>query len=316
MALLNNRRIIQDSGLPYLRHVYKVISHATVRSGLMVVLLFQGKGILMSTRESGHENTSADSSSDNFHIVVLTAAQDPEQLADRLMDLPGMDRATAKLQSRLMPGIIPYAYEEQCAIAVAASISELGSRACAVAAANIPDLIHAHQTHHVKIHDSSLEAIDTSDQSQMCQWDQISVISVGVLSSNSPSRFRAAPTIANGSSHKIWNEGARVGGKQRPEALLVLSDGQTAISMASDEMNYEDLGDRITTASAANFRLLLQEIVAHANSAWLTPSTLAFLEQASALRTNFRSHDEFRRYTEFQTVARFCMNAERLDDQG
>ena len=278
------------------------------------MLLFEEKGILMSAEESGTENTATHNASGNFHVVVLTAVPDPEQLADRLMVLPGMDRATAKMQSRLMPGIIPYAYEQQVAMGMASDIKELGANAFAVAATDLPNLIHAHQTHHVKIHSAALEAIDTSDKSQMCRWDQISVISVGVLASDSPSRFRAAPTIANGSSHKIWNEGKKIGGKPRPEALLILSDGQPAISMASDEMNYEDLGDRITTASAANFRLLLQQIVTHATSAWLTPSTLAFLEQASAVRMDFRSRDDFRRYTEFQAVARSCIASERFED--
>ena len=84
--------------------------------------------------------------------------------------------------------------------------------------------------------------------------------------------------------------------------FLVLSDGQSAPNMASDEMNYECLGGRLATTSTANFRLLMQDLVNAATEAWVTPSTLAFLEHIPVPQSEFRSHEDFRRYTEFQTL--------------
>ena len=241
-------------------------------------------------------------SESDYRVVIFSEATDPETLEHALMCLPAMDRATAKLQSRLMPGIIPYSYTHGAATNAVATISQLGLKAQAISASAIPDLLHARQSHHVRVTDKSLEIIDTSDRLHSCAWDQIAVISVGVVPTTSPSRYRSASALSNGSSHRTWNEGIKVAGKHRPEAFLVLAGGQPGLLLASDEMNYESLGEKLTTASTANFKLLLEEIINNATQAWVTPLTTAFMHHLPTVRTEFRSHDEFRRYTEFQTL--------------
>ena len=238
----------------------------------------------------------------DFRIVVFSVPDDPEPLAQALMALPHMDMATAKLQTHLLPGIIPHSYNQAVAVSVAEEIERCGGKATAVSAGDVPDLTHAHPTHHVRPTDQSLEAMDTSDKLQSCPWSAISVISVGVLPSSAPSRFRSPSALSSGSSHRSWNEGVKIASKRRPEAFIVLSDGQPALNMASDEMNYEYLGGRLSTSSSANFKLLIQDVVSRAKGAWITPSTLAFLEHTPLPRSEFRSHEDFRRYTEFQTL--------------
>ena len=94
----------------------------------------------------------------------------------------------------------------------------------------------------------------------------------------------------------------KIAAKRRPEAYIVLSDGQPTLNMASDEMNFEYLGDRLAQNSSANFMLLIRDLVCRATNALITPATVAFLEHTPVPRSEFRSHEEFRRYTEFQTV--------------
>ena len=243
----------------------------------------------------------ADIGSAGFRVVVYGVPDELELLERALMSLPDMDRATAKLQTHLLPGILPHAYEQPVAITVAEAITRLGVTAMAVSASEVPDVSHVHPTHHVRMTEETLEAFDTSDNVYSCPWSAVSVISVGVLPSSAPSRFRSASTLSNGSSHRSWNSGIRVAAKHRPEAYIVLSDGQPALSLASDEMNYEYLGDRLVSTSSTNFRVLIQDLVHRATAAWITPSTLAFLEHTPLPRSEFRSHEEFRRYTEFQT---------------
>ena len=255
---------------------------------------------------SGNIVKSADKHSDavavDFRIVVFSVPEDPGPLAQALMALPHMDMPTAKLQTHLLPGIIPHSYSQGVAVGVAEEIERCGGKATAVSADDVPDLTHAHPTHHVRPTDQSLEAINTSDKLQSCPWSAISVISVGVLPSSAPSRFRSPSALSSGSSHRSWNEGVKIASKRRPEAFIVLSDGQPALNMASDEMNYEYLGGRLSTSSSANFKLLIQDVVSRAKGDWITPSTLAFLEHTPLPRSEFRSHEDFRRYTEFQTL--------------
>ena len=242
------------------------------------------------------------SKSAEFRIVVFDVPDDLESLELAMMQLPEMDRATARFQSHMLPGIITYSYDENTAIAFVNSIGGLGVKAAVVPACEVPDLMHAHSTHHIRLTADFLEAMDSSDKMQSYDLSKISVISVGILPSTAPSRFRSPSALASGSTHRTWNEGIKIPAKRRPEAFVVLSDGQSALNMASDELNYECLGERLATTSSANFKLLMQDLVNAATEAWVTPSTLAFLEHTPVPQSEFRSHEDFRRYTEFQTL--------------
>lgn len=250
--------------------------------------------------DSTSRNIQAEST--GFRIAVFTLPGDLESLEKALMNLPNMDRATARLQTRLLPGIVQGTYAQDAALSTVKEIESIAGTAIVVPAESVPDLNHVHSTHHVNITDISLEAIDTSDRLQSSAWNAVSVISVGVLPSSAPSRSRSASALSSGSSHRSWNSGVKIAAKRRPEAYIVLSDGQTTLNMASDEMNYEYLGERLAQNSNANFMLLIRDLVRHAPNASITPSTLAFLEHTPVPRSEFRSHEEFRRYTEFQTL--------------
>ncbi len=256
----------------------------------------------MSANTSDSSNNDMPPESSDFRIAVFSVPDDLESLEKALMDLPNMDRATARLQTRLLPGIVQGKYAQDTAIATVKEIENIAGTASVVPANSVPDLNHVHATHHVNLTDMALEAMDTSDRLQSCAWNTVSVISVGVLPSSAPSRSRSASTLSNGSSHRSWNSGVKIAAKPRPEAYVVLSDGQVTLNMASDEMNFEYLGDRLAKNSSANFMLLIRDLVHRATNALITPATVAFLEHTPVPRSEFRSHEEFRRYTEFQTL--------------
>ncbi len=256
----------------------------------------------MSANTSDSSDTHISAEASGFRIAVFTVPDDLESLEKALMNLPGMDRATARLQTRLMPGIVHGTYAKEAAIATLHEIEKIAGTASVVPAEIIPDLSHAHATHHVNITETALQAVDASDRLQSCDWNAISVISVGVLPSSAPSRSHSAPAFSSGSSHRSWNSGVKLAAKRRPEAYIVLSDGQPTLNMASDEMNFEYLGDRLAQNSSANFMLLIRDLVRRATKALITPATVAFLEHMPVPRSEFRSQVEFRRYTEFQTV--------------
>lgn len=237
-----------------------------------------------------------------FRIAVFSVPDDLESLEKVLMDLPNMDRATARLQTRLLPGIVQGTYAQDVAVSTVKEIEHIAGTASVVPSNSVPDLNHVHATHHVNLTDIALETIDPSDRLQSWAWNTVSVISVGVLPSSAPSRSRSAPTLSSGSSHRSWNSGVKIAAKPRPEAYVVLSDGQATLNMASDEMNFEYLGDRLAKNSSANFMLLIRDLVRRATNASITPATIAFLEHTHLPRSDFRSHEEFRRYTEFQTL--------------
>ena len=238
----------------------------------------------------------------SHRVVVFGVPDEPEALEHLLAALPDMDRVTARQQARLLPGIIPQSLPQHTAAMVAAEIRRLGLNAAAVPSCEVPDFSHARQTHHVRISDGAFDAMDTSDKPQSSPWNTVSVISVGVVPSTAAPGYRSSPGFSSGSSHRLWHDGVRMAAKHRPEAFLVLNDGQSVLNIASDEMNYEYLEGRLNTSSSANFRLLIRDLVAHAAKAWITPSTRAFLDRSPVPHYEFRSREDFRRYTEFQTL--------------
>ena len=151
----------------------------------------------MSANPSDSTTQNIPSGLDDYRIAVFSVPDDLEALEKALMSLPNLDRATARLQTRLLPGIVQGSYAQDAALATVKEIENIDATASVVPADSVPDLNHVHSTHHVSITDTALQAIDTSDRLQSCDWNMISVISVGVLPSSAPSRSRSASSLSS-----------------------------------------------------------------------------------------------------------------------
>ena len=238
----------------------------------------------------------------SHRVVVFGVHDDPESLEQVLTSIPDMDRTSARKLVRSLPGIIPRLLPRNAAAAVADEIRRLGLNAAAIPSCEVPDLSHAEHTHHLRITDDLLEVIDVTDAQQSWPWNAVSVLSVGVVPSNAPAHHRPTSSLSQGSSHRSWNDGVTLPAKNRAEAFVVLSVDHPALTFASDAMNYECLGDRMTGSSSANFRQLIKGLMTRSPNAWVTPSTRAFLDRSPIRHYEFRTRDEFSRYTEFQTL--------------
>lgn len=252
------------------------------------------------------ENTTASNGATlvpiEYRIAAFSVPGDMESLEEILTELPEMDRLTALQTARSLPGIIPGCCSRETAEGAVERLAEAGLKAIAVPASEIPDLLHVQRPHRILITDEALETTDLRGRTQAWSWRDLAVISVGVVPSTAPSGFRSIPLVASGSSHRSWNSSIKVNPRHRAEVWIVLRNGQPAICIASDEVNYEYLGDRIAPSSAANFRMLVEDLIQHSAMAWLTPSTIAFREHRPASHFDFRTCDDFRRYIELQFV--------------
>ena len=235
-------------------------------------------------------------------VVVFDVHEDSEALERILTSMSGMDRTSARKLLHSLPGIIPRPMSRHAAAVVANSIRRLGLNAAAIPANEIPDLSHAERTHHLHIVDDLLKVIDIDNTEHSWPWNAFSVLSVGVVPSSAPARHRPASTLSQGSSHRSWNDGVTLSAGNRAEAFVVLAADQPVFTFASDEMNYECLGSRMTGSSKSNFRQLIKDLMSRSPNAWVTPSTRAFLDRSPVRHYEFRTRDEFRRYTEFQTL--------------
>jgi hypothetical protein len=255
---------------------------------------------------SFNENTTASGGTTlvplEYRIAAFSVPGDMESLEQILTELPDMDRLTAAQTARSLPGIIPGCCSRELAEGIVERLAEAGLKAIAVPASQIPDLRHVQRPHRINVTDEAIETTDSRGRTQAWSWQDVAVLSVGVVPSTAPSGFRSMPLVASGSSHRSWNSSIKVNPRHRPEVWIVLRNAQHAICIASDEVSYEYLGDRIELSSAANFRLLVEDLIDHAKTAWLTPSTIAFSEHHPSSHFDFRTCDDFRRYIELQFV--------------
>lgn len=238
----------------------------------------------------------------DHRVVVFGIPDDPEQLRDLIAELAEVDRVTAGQLVRNLPGVLPQILTRNAAAGLATEIRRLGLTATSIPMADAPDLSHARSTHHVRLSEQGFEVADAEDGAKSWPWSSVSLLSVGIVPSTAPPHSHPAPTLASGSSHRLWNEGIRVPARARPEALVVLNEDEHVYRIASDAMNYEYLAQRLSTSSSINFRQLVGDLVNYATDAWVTPSTHAFLDRSPMSHYEFRSRDDFRRYTEFQTL--------------
>lgn len=255
---------------------------------------------IQAAETGGH---AAESSASDHQIVVFAVPDDLESFVEVLLGLPEMDRPTARQIMMSLPGLIPGRLARSEAAEIATQIRDLGVDATAIPESDVPDISHALAVHHINVTKSKLEAIDFRAASKSWDGQKIDVLSVGVVPSSAPSRQRAAPAAAMGSSHRSWNDGSHLTAPKRPEAYVIFADGQ-ALKMASDEMNYEYLDNRLCGSSTANFTALIRDLHELAPDAWVTPSTRSFLDHAPQRHFEFRSHDDFQRYTQFHTLLR------------
>jgi len=238
---------------------------------------------------------------DDHQVVVFAVPDDVESLESVLVKLPHMDAPTVHQIVHTLPGIVPGRLTRSKAAAAATQIRELGVHATAIPGSDIPVVSHAVPVHHVRVSQSALEVIDFRDQSRSWSADDIDVLSVGLIPSSATAHHRPPPAAAMGSSHRVWNEGAHIKAKKRPAALIVLHDG-TVLSLSSDAMNYEYLEDRLGTSSSVNFATMIRDLRQLAAGAWVTPSTRSFLDHAPRQHFEFRTEEDFQRYTQFQTL--------------
>jgi hypothetical protein len=74
-----------------------------------------------------------------------------------------------------------------------------------------------------------------------------------------------------------------------PSAWFVCKNPDRELRIDHKRMNYEYLGKRKTFSATANFRLFLDDVIARARQAYLTPSTRDYLEHGSVSDYSFDS---------------------------
>ncbi len=230
-------------------------------------------------------------------LVIYNVPDDPFALRNILVERLGIHPAEAQRLARSAPGMLPEPLDAEVAAGIVQSVKALGVAAAALPDENIPKLDHSELVHHARCLATGLEIVGLRGESEcVIPWNDLRLISVGQAPVEGAMHFHAEPTaVVTAAPHP--HHPTTVARQTAIEAWFVRDNPWTAFRMDHSLMNYEYLGERKTGSAASNFRLFLEDVVARAQHAYLTPATRACLEHGLLRHYEFDSREELRHYT-------------------
>lgn len=255
-------------------------------------------------------STASSAESSRRALVVYDAVRDPHVLAELLVDVLGLMPTDALIHARHAPGVLPDRIEPALADQLIERLKANGVGAAAVDPTELIDFHHPHVVHHVHLLKEGIEILtERGTADGLVPWDRIAVISAGQVPLESAQRYDWNDEHLFATARRSHHEPHRA--KLPPVMELWLIDGNDPRPFRIDQtrMNYETLGAGKVDSAAENFGVLLRRIVERAAQAYVTPSTRAYLDRASALKYTFTSTEELQHVTQWQALL-----AKRADD--
>jgi hypothetical protein len=239
----------------------------------------------------------------DYRVVVYAPVDDREAFTEILVQVGKIHIDDAVIAARWAPGILPARLSKDVAEAVAERVEHQGIRAGAIAEGEIPNLSDTETLHYLRCPPEGLEVVGLHGETRrVVPWPDVSLISLGALRKDRDPRLLPDPPVFDreaAARREARSDFAPPGGTQ---LWLVCERPTSTYRIRHNQMNYAYLGQRMTTSTAANFGLLVEDLAKYATAAYLTPATRAFLRNELARHFEFQSEDELRDYTAFHLV--------------
>jgi hypothetical protein len=225
-----------------------------------------------------------------FRVVVYAAPDDLHELAEILGRELGSHSTDALVQARTVPGALGDELSRETAERLAAEISQIGVRAEAVPAGDVPEFNTVTVVHHARCLDSGLEVLGLNAREQMLvPWNDVDLISVGQVPQETARHYVTGEMATISAARRTTPGPKDILMTPGPSAWFVCKNPDRQLRIDHKRMNYEYLGKRKTFSATANFRLFLDDVIAKARQAYLTPSTRDYLEHGSVTDYSFAS---------------------------
>ena len=206
-----------------------------------------------------------------------------------------MNAVDAKIRWHQVPAVWPEEYTEEVAVAARDQLRSVGVSVCAVPASSAENL-HAQTVHHVRCTDEGFVVLSlTGEAGAPLSWETLKLISVAdvdglqhrTTGAFSTDYLQTHPHITPSDANKRTEHGL--------ELNLIFSDPQACYRIDAGLMNYEYLGDKLSSSTTENFKQLLVDLVRHAPAAAQTPLTEQFatgrLHERDRLKSSQVHHD-------------------------
>jgi hypothetical protein len=229
-----------------------------------------------------------------YRVIVYAAPDEAEELGDVLESVLGLHATDALIVARTAPGPLGDELTRDVADRLASEISQIGVRADVMPASEVPEFRNIVVVHHARCLDGGLDVLGlNAEEKMLIAWSDIDLISVGQVPQETSRHYpmremvTAARRTSPGPTDMLLTPG--------PCAWFVCRNPTSELRVDHKRMNYEYLGQRKTFSATANFRLFLDDVIARARAAYLTPSTRDYLEHGSVTDYSFGSPDALKR---------------------
>lgn len=237
------------------------------------------------------------------HYALIVATLDNKvQARQILVDQLGYHHIDLERTVRHLPGILARNLTEVQASALHDGLEQAGCRCVVTLMDSLPDVEHVAASHHVRCLESGLEVLDLAGEKvEVIPWSSFYFISIG----NIPHSMNAQP------KSEISLESFQVTGvhdaliKSVPKAnqlWLAARLPDRCFRFDEHEMNYEYLGDRMTSSGTRNFQLFAEDLIRYAPHLVRSKSAADFFRSHSILKSNFASADDYRHQVQAEIV--------------
>ena len=226
-----------------------------------------------------------------YRLVLFEPPEDPQAVRDLLCEVTGIHPTDAMQWVARAPGVWPRPLVEAQARRLLDGLYDLGVPAEAWRADRLPNLSPPRTIHEAACLPAGFRVTGLrGEPTHYSPWDRIELVAAGrvevadeVREVVPPAWVQAAATGLNALLRRPQAIARRRRAMRVPrdpvgEAIIVRRDPRIAFRIVATQMNYSYLGDRLRPAAAENFPLLLADLCAAAEAAYIPPSTRALLD--------------------------------------
>jgi hypothetical protein len=201
------------------------------------------------------------------------------------------------------PGVWPRPLEEETVRKLLDGLYEFGVAAEAWRSDQFPELSPARTVHRAACLDEGLriEGI-RGEPTHWVPWDRVEMICAGKVNLDDEFRDVKSPrwpsTVVAGIRALALRKprpldrhsrASRIPHDPVGEVLIIRKDPRIAFRIVENQMNYAYLGKRLAASASENFPIVLADLCARAEQAFLTPSTRSLLQHGDPADFRFSS---------------------------
>ena len=193
--------------------------------------------------------------SEIYRVALFSHPDDPAELRELLSEQLGLNKVDAGIAAHHAPGILPQKLDEGTAKKVATAIITLGVRSIAVEQSQLIDPSGAESIHHVACSNEGFALFDLSgNQRESIPWSDVCLVCAGRVPLDQTHHFQVGHRLH---ASPLPPDGTVDGTMRGCEAWLILDNPRRVIHIDSNHMNYEYLGERMSTSERQTLNCFL-----------------------------------------------------------